>query len=139
LKSSADSILVKQGELIGYKQGPWEWYPTCDGEHTLSLHVLPTTNDVLDQTQAVETYVPEITRHYLNLVVRELVIQRGLTIDIQYRTRNVGHDHDFLAKELFEPDVLSEISLSPWLMDIHPQRFTVGPASSPVIVIGEDE
>ena len=139
VKSTSKSVLIKKGELIGYKEGPWEWYPTCDAEHTLSLHVFSTTNDAADHTQAVETFVPEITRHYLNLVVRELVIKRGITIDIQYRTRNVGHDHEFLAKELFEPDVLNEISLSPWMSDIHPQRFTVSPASIPPVLIGEDE
>ena len=139
VKSASDSVLIRKGELIGYKDGPWEWYPTCDAEHTLSLHVFPTTNDAADHTQAVETFVPEITRHYLNLVVRELVIKRGITIDIQYRTRNVGHEHEFLAKELFERDVLNEISLSPWMSDIHPQRFTVSPASTPPVLIGEDE
>lgn len=137
--ASEDSILIHKGDLVGYKEGPWEWYPTCDGDHTLSLHVFPTTNDVSDQTQAVETFVPEITRYYLNMVVRELVIQRGLTIDIQYRTRNVGHDHSFLAEELFEPEVRAQVSLSPWLMDIHPWRFTVSPASIPSVYIGEDD
>lgn len=134
-----NSILVHRGDLIGYKEGPWEWYSTCDSEHTLSLHVFPTTNDANDHTQAVETFVPAITHYYLNLVVRELVIQRGLTIDVQYRSRNIGHDHGFLAEELFTADVRAQVSLSPWLSDIHPQRFTVSPASTPPIMIGPDE
>ena len=137
--SNENSILVHRGDLIGYKEGPWEWYPTCDNEHTLSLHVFPTTNDANDHTQAVETFVPAITHYYLNLVVRELVIKRGLTIDVQYRSRNIGHEHDFLAEELFAEDVRAQVSLSPWLSDIHPQRFTVSPASSPPIIIGPDE
>ena len=58
-----------------------------------------------NNTQAVETFVPAITHYYLNLVVRELVIKRGLTIDVQYRSRNIGHEHDFLADEFVEEDV----------------------------------
>jgi len=137
--STENSILVHQGDIIGYKEGPWEWYPTCDTEHTLSLHAFLTTNDANDHTQSVETYVPEITRYYLNLVVRELVIKRGLSIDVQYRSRNIGHEPEFLAEELFDSDVRAQVSLSPWLNDIHPQRFTVTPASIPPMIINPDE
>lgn len=135
-----DSLLVRKGERIGYKEGPWEWYPTCETEHTVSLHVFPTTNDAADLTQAVETHVPAITYHYLNMVVRELVIERGLTIDVEYRARNMGHSHDRLASELFAPDVLEQITLIPWKMDRHPRRFTVAPyGETPLIYDDEME
>lgn len=132
------SLVIPKGARVGVKEGPWEWYPTCESEHTLSVHVFPTTNDSADHTQAVETRVPDITRHYLNLVVRALVIERGLTIDVQYRARNIGYSHDKLAAELFEPGVLEQVTLIPWLIDRHPHRFTVAPFGEPAITFDDE-
>lgn len=127
LQMAPSSVIVNKGDLVGFKEGPWEWYPTCGTEHTLSIHVHQTTNDPADQSPALETGVPALTYHYLNLVVRELVIKRGVSIEVEYRARNIGSFHERLAHELFAPDVLAQVTLIPWLDDRHPRRFTVAP------------
>jgi len=121
------ALQVRRGELLGWKTGPWEWYPTCETEHTMSIHVQVGRNDGEHGRQALERSVPDTTRHYLNLLVREMVIERGFSLDVEYRTRNVGDDHGQLAQELFDAAIAAQVHLIPWEADIHPWRFTVIP------------
>jgi hypothetical protein len=82
------NVTVKAGELIGYKQDPWEWFPAWGYRHSLMLHVLLTKNEQTNNTEPVSASMPELTEYYLNLVIQGLVIERGVTIGIETEEAN---------------------------------------------------
>ena len=117
-------VRIERGTLVGYKKSPWEEVPGVL-DHELLLHINLTKNEITDNLLPVEAAMPELTDRYINWVIQGLVLDRNLTIGIEY----FGADwcnHPEVLLEHIRPDILAQIVLEQALD--RPTHFDVSKA-----------
>ena len=77
------NVKVRAGELIGYKQAPWQWDASWGPFHSQELHVNLTRNEQTNNIEPVSASMPELTDYCINLVIQKLVMERGMKIGIE--------------------------------------------------------
>jgi len=104
--------IIQAGRVVGYLDA-WTWNPGWGIHHALMLHANYTWGVPTDNLEPVQNALPELSPHYINWILQELVVDRDLTIGLGNEgnnrctdpTRILDYINDSIKEQLIiEPD-----------------------------------